>query len=165
MKKAPRLDVLIVQGRLYAYQRPTGKRVRTEPEKPKLSDQKRAKSAHRKNSSLGELCGAYLRSPEFTSVLAERTRKDYKRILQMCEPLYEWPVSSFDRDLVLQVRRRIFLKHKIRTANQVLQVLSAVFSWGLLRGYAQTNPFKAVTRIKPSKTNKAVAGLQQTDKL
>jgi hypothetical protein len=164
MKKGLRLDVIVSQGRLYGYQRPTGERVRAEPEMLKLLDQKRARTADRKDCSLGELCGAYLQTLEFTSVLAKRTRQEYKRILYMCEPLYEWPVTAFDRDLVLQLRRRIFLKHKIRTANQVLQVLSAIFSWGLLRGYVQTNPFKAVPRIKRSKANKRVAGLQETDK-
>ncbi len=157
MGRDSRLKKYRSKGKLYVYHRATGKRIWSElnsqafwQEVGRL-DQKAATIAADKTGTLGELCRAYLQSVEFTAILAEPTRREYSRILGRVEPLYELPVSTFDRDFVLRLRKQMFLKHRTRTANYVLQVLCAVFSWGAPLAYVKSNPFKDVPRFRRAK--------------
>jgi len=75
----------------------------------------------------GQLCRAYLASPEFRAKV-ERTRLDYREVLHRLEPLYELPAAKFDSAFTLKLRDKVFDKSGRRMANYVLQVLSLIFT-------------------------------------
>src|SRR5229473_3010482 len=58
--------------------------------RPKQQADNRARAG-----TFGELVNAYRASPEFTG-LAQRTKKDYQRILDYLKPLHDFDLSAFD---------------------------------------------------------------------
>lgn len=150
-KNDPRIKRVVAKGRIYLYHRATGERIRTDPnteafrlELDRLD--RKAQTVEKGNGTLGQLCRAYLSSPEFQAK-AERTRLDYRDVLHRLEPLYELPVTTFDSVFTLKLRDKVFRKHGRRMANYVLQVLSLIFTWGVPRGYVKTNTIKGVPKV------------------
>jgi integrase len=153
--KDPRIKRVVAKGRVYLYHRATGERVRAEPDTEGFRLEldrldRKAQAVQKGNGSLGQLCRAYLASPEFQAK-AERTRLDYREVLHRLEPLYEQPVTTFDSAFTLKLRDKVFKKHGRRMANYVLQVLSLIFSWGLPRAYVKTNTIKGVPKVPRAK--------------
>jgi hypothetical protein len=157
MSRDSRLKTYRSKGKLYVYHRATGERIRSEPngeaywQEVALLDQKAAAMGAEKDRTLGDLCRAYLQSPEFASVLAASTRREYLRTLRRVESLYAHPASTIDRAFVLELRKQVFFKKNARIANEVLRVLSRIFIWAVPLGYVAANPFKGVVRPKPKK--------------
>jgi integrase len=102
-----------------------------------------------KAGTLGMLVAEYRASPEFHS-LAPRTRADYQRILDYLRPIQDTPLSRFTRILVVRIRDKA-TAHGRRFANYVKAVLSIVFSWGVERGFLDSNPAERVKNIKRPK--------------
>jgi len=148
---------VVAKGRTYYYHRKTGQRIEAphgtlafadevrrldERVRPKQQADNRARAG-----TFGELVNAYRASPEFTG-LAERTKKDYQRILDYLKPLHDFDLSAFDVAQIWAIRDKANTRHKRRFANYVLQVLSRLFSWGGKRGMVVGNPAASVEQIR-----------------
>ncbi len=147
----PRVKRVVAKGAVYLYHRATGERLRGEPDTEGFRLEldrldRKARTIEKGNGGLGQLCRAYLTSPEFQAK-AERTRLDYREVLHRLEALYELPVTTFDSVFTLKLRDKVFKKHGRRTANYVLQVLSLIFTWGVPRGYVKMNTIKGVPKV------------------
>ncbi len=103
-----------------------------------------------RNGSLKVLVTEYRRSPAFTE-LAESTQKDYLKVFDYLQPLMQLDVKDFTRTSIVQIRDKAMEKHKRRFANYVRQVFSLLFSWGIERGYLDSNPAKGIKSIKRPK--------------
>jgi hypothetical protein len=106
-------------------------------------------AAKPKPGTLGMLVTEYRTSPEFNS-LASRTRTDYQRVLEYLRPIADTPLIRFDRGLVVRIRDKANQRGR-RFANYVKAVLSILFSWGVERGYLDTNPAERVKNIRRPK--------------
>jgi integrase len=156
----PRIKRVTAKGRVYLYHRATGERIRAEPGSEDFRQEldrldRKAQSLERGNTTLGQLCRAYLASPEFQAK-AQRTRLDYREVLHRLEPLYELPATKFDSAFTLKLRDKVFNKSGRRMANYVLQVLSLIFTWGLPRGYVKTNTIKGIPKVPRPKDARKV---------
>jgi hypothetical protein len=92
----------------------------------------------------------YRKHEAFTN-LAERTRRDYQRIFDYLKPIESTSLASFNRPLVVRIRDKATEQHGRRFANYTKAVLSIIFSWGLERGYLQSNTAANVKNIKSPK--------------
>src|SRR5438128_8354862 len=134
---------VVSKGHVYYYHRKAGQRIEAPygtlafaDEVRRLDERGRCKEQgdnRARPGTFGELVNAYRASPEFTG-LAERTKKDYQRILDYLKPLHDIGLSAFDAAEIWAIRDKANAKHKRRFANYVLQVLSRLFSWGGRRG-------------------------------
>jgi len=106
-------------------------------------------TAKPKSGTLGMLVREYRTSPEFNS-LASRTQTDYQRVLEYLKPIADTPLIRFDRGLVVRIRDKANQRGR-RFANYVKAVLSILFSWGVERGYVDTNPAERVKNIRRPK--------------
>jgi integrase len=144
------------KGVTYYYHRETKARIRSEFGTPEFDQEVAALDELAPKPievrSLGALIDAYRDSPEFKSEIAQRTRKEYDKILKLIEPLRVMPVESITRSFVLKLRDKMFKKRKRRTANYVLQVLSLIFNWGIRRDLATINPCEKVEHIQKPKS-------------
>jgi hypothetical protein len=107
------------------------------------------RTAKPKPGTLGTLITEYRASPDFNS-LAPRTQKDYQRVLDYLKPIADTPLLRFDRRLVVRIRDKASDRGR-RFANYVKAVLSILFSWGVERGYLDTNPAEGVRNIRRPK--------------
>ncbi len=145
------------KGRVYYYDRVTGKRI-TAPfgsaafvaEVEALRAGEPEDTPPPRDGTFGGLVRAYKASPEFHG-LADTTRKDYNRVFDYLKPLDAQPLVVFDSEFVLQVRDKAFAKHKWRFANYVRQVLHLLFNWAIPRGWTASNPVSAIERIRRPK--------------
>jgi integrase len=157
----PGIKKVTANGNLYCYHRATGRRLLSEysedPSSPFALEVRALDELHgkvRKVKTLGDLCRAYLASPEFKTELKPRTQSEYRKVLSKIQKLYVLPVDSIDTTFTLKLRNKINTKHGRRTANYVLQVLSLIFNWGIPYGHATTNPAAGVPKLGPDKTKK-----------
>lgn len=156
--KTTRIKSFKSKGKIYHYHRATGRRIQSESgteafdREVEALNQLAAKST--KIVTLGDLCRAYLQSPEFTQQLADRTRYEYQKVLHYVEPLYVMPIGNVTARFILELRDAVFTKRKRRMANYVLQVLSLIFSWGVPHGYAEFNPAMGVPHIRKPKSER-----------
>lgn len=144
------------KGRAYHYFRPTKQKIKAPyGTEAFLSEYQSLLAAWEKKAdpgppgTLGALMTAYRASPEFAAK-ADRTKADYRDVMDYLAPLGNLPLVKFDTPLIMQIRDKAFTKHKRRFANYVLSVLSLLFNWGMPRGYTTGNPVdKAETVAKP----------------
>ena len=88
--------------------------------------------------TLKALIAEYMAAPEYTEK-ADKTRKDYARILRILEDLIGgMPVAAIERKHVLALRDK--WRTQPRTANYVVQVLRLLLSFSIDRGYRTDNP-------------------------
>jgi integrase len=99
-----------------------------------------------KPGALGMLIAAY-RSHEAFLNLASRTQQDYQRVFDYLKPIEDTSLSQFTRPLVVRIRDKAMNRGR-RFANYVKAVLSILFSWGLERGYVQSNPARNVKSVR-----------------
>lgn len=100
-----------------------------------------------KPGTLGGLIDSYRASPRFHG-LAAQTRKDYDKVFTYLRPLAEVSLDRFTSPFVAKLRDRTFESRKRKLANNVLAVLSLIFSWGREQGLTQSNPVAHVSKIK-----------------
>ncbi len=106
-------------------------------------------TAKPKLGTLGMLVTEYRASSDFND-LAPRTRADYQRILDYLKPIADTPLRRFDRALVVRIRDKA-RAHGRRFANYTKAVLSILFSWGVERGYLDSNPAGRIRNIRRPK--------------
>ncbi len=99
-----------------------------------------------KTGTLGWLFGLYKANPAFT-YLAPDTQRSYQSVFDYLRPIADTPLDRFDRPLIFGIRDQA-LKRGRRFANLVKAVLSLVFSWGVERGFLESNPAKGVRNVR-----------------
>jgi integrase len=123
------------RGRVYYYDRVSGKRIKASPDTPQffteVDELRRAVKprAVPRPGSLGGLIEEYRASPEFAA-LAPRTRADYQKVFDYLQKIAAMPVHQIDEAAVLTFRDRAFRQRKRRFANYLVQVLRLLFKWG-----------------------------------
>jgi integrase len=143
---------VVVKGHVYYYHRKTMARLPGEPGTTEFMDAFAAAErgmAEEANlpGTLGALFAAYRASPEFTG-LADRTKRDYQKVLDYLKPLGPLPLLEIDRAYLYEVRDKAFKKRKRRFANYVIQVLSRLFNWAKRRGIADDNPAADIEPVR-----------------
>lgn len=153
------------KGRVYHYHRATGKRITAPPNSAAFIAEVRqldaapitdrtAKPRHEtrpapyKAGTWGALVAAYRASPEF-SRLADRTKRDYGRVLDYLAALDDMPLVQISAAACLKIRDRAFAQHKRRFANYSTHMLSVVLGWGKPRGYVAENAAAGIDKIMP----------------
>lgn len=151
------LNKVSSKGKTYYYHRKTQTRIKfTFGTAAFLEEVERLDRLLEKNAgdtsvgTLGHLIRQYRSSPEFQA-LAPRTKTDYQKVFDFLQPLHTCPISQIDAKFILGIRDKAFRKHKTRFANYVLQVLRLLFSWGVPRGLASSNPARGLQKIKSPK--------------
>lgn len=139
------------KGRWYYYHRTTGKRIKSECGTPGFIEEiKRLDGiTPTKEKTLGVLILAYKASPKFAG-LADRTRAEYIEMLDRVRPIGSFPVTWITAERLTEFKDT--LKCGERARAYVIQVLSAVFRWGIPRGWTEINPARAV-EIEKKKSN------------
>jgi integrase len=139
------------RGKLYAYHRRTGRRIRAPfgsavflAEVERLDGQK---PADPNPGTLGALIAAYRQSPEFLE-LAPRTRGDYQKVFDYLLPLDGDPLVNITSAYVIEVRDAAFSAHKRRFANYVLSVLRLLLKWAAVRDLVETNQAATVPKLR-----------------
>jgi site-specific recombinase XerD len=100
--------------------------------------------------TLGMLIIEYRKHDAFTN-LAERTRRDYQHIFDYLKPIESTQLANFNRALVVRIRDKASQQHGRRFANYTKAVLSIIFSWGVERGYLQSNAAANLKNIRRPK--------------
>jgi integrase len=153
------------RGKVYAYHRKTGKRIRapfgTAAFLTEVERLNGAQPADPRPGTLGSLIAAYRRSPEFLE-LAPRTRSDYQKMFDYLKPLDGDPLIQITSAYVIDVRDAAFQAHKRRFANYVLAVLRLLLKWGAVRDLVETNQAAAVPKLRRPR-NMAPANRPWTD--
>src|SRR5215469_8410490 len=123
--RVPGVKVYKSRGKLYAYHRKTGQRIRapfgTAAFLAEIERLDKSRPPEPKPGTLGALIHAYRRSPEFLE-LADRTRRDYQKVFDYLQPLDDDPVLMMISAQVIEIRDAAFQAHKRRFANYVVQV-------------------------------------------
>jgi hypothetical protein len=146
--KLPYLWTQRIKGRIYAYYRRDGQRIRITGElgSPEfVAGYQRAHASFERPKTAGPECGSfaalvrqYRSSPDFTS-LAERSRRDYARILDTLSARFgQLPVATMPRALIFKLRDE--LADRPRTANYTIAVLRRLLSFAVDHGYRPDNP-------------------------
>ncbi len=140
------------RGKLYAYHRKSGKRIRAPfgtaaflAEIERLNNRSPIKEYP--PGTLGALLAAYRWSPEFLD-LAVRTRADYQKVFDYLKPLDGELVKGIDAATILEIRDAAFAAHKRHFANYVLAVLHMLFVWGKQRNLVDANPAAGLRKIR-----------------
>jgi len=153
------LKIYQSRGKVYAYHRPTGIRLKCPLGTPEFfaelaSIQTQTATANQKSEkpgTWGGLVSAYKTTPRFQDELKPRTRKDYNRVFDWLAGLASMPLSDFTREFVHKLRDKAQVEKKRRFANYVLAVVSVVFSYGIDRGLAYVNPVSGIKKIRRPK--------------
>ena len=144
------------RGKLYAYHRATGTRLRAPFGTAQFlaelaSIEAQTSKPKEKPGTWGGLVLAYKTSPQFQNELKPRTRKDYDRIFNWLAPLQDMPLSEITREFVRDLRDKAHIKKRRRFANYVLSVVSVVFSYGMEHGLAHENPASRIKKVRRPK--------------
>lgn len=145
-------------GLLYCYHRATGKRLRAELGTPEFFAELAAAEAgyqqQRKRSAmpgtLGELIHVYTQHKRYTS-LAQRTRKDYHKLLADLSGIYDMPLAAIDKPFLARLRDDQAEHRSWHYANYLIAVLSAVFKLGEEYGAMPQNPALRLAKVKRPK--------------
>jgi hypothetical protein len=89
----------------------------------RLNSTPRKEPPEASDGTLGGLIRAYRASPEFLG-LADRTKRDYQRVLDYLRPMGDLALSRLTSKGVLDARDKAFKKHKRRFANYLVQMVS-----------------------------------------
>lgn len=141
------------KGRIYHYDRVTGRRIEAEPNTQAFLDELRALRAgaepdqRHADGSFGALVKAYLASPAFTDLSAS-SKADYLRVIEFLKPGFGDPVKSISRADVIKIRDVAFRERKRRFANYVVQVLRLILKWAVGYGWIESNPAADVPLLK-----------------
>jgi integrase len=145
------LKVYRSRGKLFAYHRKTGQRIRspfgTAAFLSEIERLDKLLPPEPQPGTFGALIHAYRRSPEFLE-LATRTRRDYQKVFDYLKPLDGDPVLTLTPTQVIEIRDAAFQAHKRRFANYVVQVLRLIFKWGMPRGIVELNAAAGVPLLK-----------------
>jgi integrase len=135
-----------VKGRRYYYHRATKKRIEARPNTPAFileiaeldkeagTTPRRAIVRRRPHGSgtWGALVEAYRASAKYT-LLGERTKSDYDKVLAYLATLNDFALVQFDPEACEKIRDKALQDKKRRFANYVVHMLSLVLGWGKTR--------------------------------
>jgi integrase len=96
--------------------------------------------------TLGGLLEAYLRSSRYEK-LADRSKRDYRRLLDQLKPLDGMALAEIDRDFLEGLQRKLLPRLKWRRVNYLLDILRAVWSVGLKAKLVRGNPFEGLDDV------------------
>lgn len=141
-----------VGDKLYRYHRASGK-----PIDPLLAGEELAAEVARLNAlhqpadakagTLGGLFESYKRSPRFTT-LAERTRSDYRKIMDYLAGIAETPLHLVTSGYVAKLRDKTVKSKRAGFANHMLAMLSSAFQHGKEYDLVETNPVTGLGKAK-----------------
>lgn len=138
-------------GRIYYYDRITGKRLRSEPGTTAFINEvemiRANTEAMPKGEHFGYLVIKYKQSPEYKR-LAARTKSDYNKILNYLKPLHDLKLNSIDAPYISKIKNKAAEKHGRHFANYVVSIFSLIFNWGIEPGITTANPAAKVRKIK-----------------
>jgi integrase len=157
------------KGRIYHYDRVSGKRIEAEPNTQAFLDEVKAlrggePDERHGDGSWGALVKAYLASPAFTE-LSPSTKGDYLKVIEFLKPSNREPVKAITKADVRKARDSAFRKHKRRFANYVVQVLRLILAWAAEYDWIEANPAMAVKLLKRPKGAKKVNRAWTPDEL
>lgn len=138
---------VVAKGHVYYYHRKTGERL-TEPfgsaaflaRVEELDTTARGGQPPPIPGTVGALFLAYMASPEFRKVLAERTQSDYRLVLDRLAEMRDLPVDGIRTPFLVKVRNKAYDRHGWRFANMTVSVMQSAWRWGKPNGYASSNP-------------------------
>lgn len=134
----------------YYYWRATGKKLEGEPGTAEfaasIEEAKAETETKQRTGTFGQLVVVYKRSPDYQK-LSSGAKKAYDRVFEKVRVLNAYPVRKITRTMILEMRDSMAL-HFPQAANQMVQVLSALFHFAWEREYVDFNPLVRVRRIK-----------------
>ena len=104
-------------------------------------------AATAKPGTLGLLIKQYRAHDSFQN-LATRTRRDYQRCFDYLKDIEDTPLAKFTPPLVVRIRDTAGKQLGRKWGTYVKTTLSLIFSWGLERGYVDSNPALRIKGIK-----------------
>ena len=104
-------------------------------------------AATAKPGTLGLLIKQYRAHDSFQN-LATRTRADYQRCFDYLKDIEDTPLAKFTPPLVVRIRDTAGKQLGRKWGTYVKTTLSLIFSWGLERGYVDSNPALRIKGIK-----------------
>lgn len=103
-----------------------------------------------KPGSLGLLIKEY-RAHDSFKCLAGRTRKDYQKCFDYLKDIEDTALVRFNPPLVVKIRDAAGKAMGRKWGTYVKTTLSLIFSWGLERGYVDSNPALRIKGLKKPK--------------
>jgi integrase len=100
--------------------------------------------------TLGKLIAEYRAHTAFTEDIKPKTRKGYQEIFNYLKPIEDMPLVQFNRARVVKIHDKA-QKRGRRFADRVKALLSALFTWGIDRGYMPDNPASKIKNFGRAK--------------
>lgn len=97
--------------------------------------------------TLGGLLASWKASPAFTG-LAERTRADYRKIMDYLLPIEGTPLAHIGPGFIAKLRDRALAKKRAGFTNHMLAMLSSVFKHGMEYELVDSNPCRGIAKVK-----------------
>jgi integrase len=157
----PYLQVVRARGKSYPYYRRDGRQVRIkapigsvgfaaayeaarEAWEGKKPDPKPV--SHAERGTMRHLIDSYKAAPEYRQ-MAPKTKADYNRVIAMLTDRFgPAPVDRATRDWVLRLRNE--RQDTPRTANYIVAIIGALFTFGIDAGLARDNPALRIKKLK-----------------
>lgn len=87
-----------------------------------------------KARTLGALVATCFAAEHFKDTLADRTRKDYRKVADYLAPIGDTPTSSLNTPLIAAIHDKAAIKLGWRQANMLRTVPGKVFKFGIPKG-------------------------------
>ena len=97
--------------------------------------------------TLESLLISWKASPSFTG-LAERTKADYRKIMDYLEPIYGTPLTEIGGGFIAKLRDKTIKKKRVGFTNHMLAMLSSAFKHGLEYELVDANPCREIAKGK-----------------
>lgn len=101
-----------------------------------------------KAGTLGSLLASYRASPAFTADLQDRTRADYRKIMDYLAPIEGTPLVEIGSGFIAKLRDKTLKKKRAGFTNHMLAMLSSVFKHGLEYEIIERNPCAEIAKAK-----------------
>ncbi len=92
-----------------------------------------------KAGTLGALIATYFATEHFKDTLADRTRKDYRKVADYLAPIGDTPASSLNTPLIAAIHDKAAIKLGWRQANMLRTFLGEVFKFCIPKGLVREN--------------------------
>lgn len=100
-----------------------------------------------KAGTLGGLLASYRGSPRFTG-LKERTKADYRKIMDYLRPIEGTPLVQIGPGFIAKLRDKTIAKKRVGFTNHMLAMLSAAFKHGVEYELVERNPCAGIAKAK-----------------
>lgn len=106
-----------------------------------------------KPGTFGGMLESYRASPRYTG-LANRTKRDYAKIMDYLQPLDARPLVEMTPVFIAKLRDKTFTKKRAGFTNHMLAMLSAAFSHGREYGLVEANPVAGLAKVRIPKSRR-----------